>query len=348
MFRVAPLRAGRVGSLTNVAATPGSTMRIAIIGAGISGLSCAIAAIAGKAEVVVFEKSRGLGGRVASRRVEGTVVDHGTPQLPDIGAPEVRASLAAERHVIDRPTGALTVDGFVADPTVLGVGYPAGLTRLAKVMAEGVDVRTSTRVAGLREVSTGLEIGDEQGNTHGVFDAVVISAPAPQAADLLDRSPEPSWRAEALRAVTYVPCVVVIVGVRIAEPEWFLARIDAGPVASIAIETAKGRPALDDVVPIVARLTPAASAELLDASDEGALRAARPAIASVLGSAVTEPVWTQVKRWRYAEPTGAVDFGTINPEGTRVIVCGDATGAGVLAAEASGQRAATRALRLGS
>ncbi len=323
-------------------------MRIAIIGAGVSGLACANAATAGGARVVVFEKSRGLGGRVASRRVEGTVVDHGTPLVPDLGGPEVLATLAAERRLIDRPTGLFTEGRFVADPTAFGVGYPAGLTRLPKVMAEGLDVRLSIRVCALREVAADLEVGDEQGNTHGAFQAVVISAPAPQAADLLDRSPEPSWRAEALRAVTYVPCVVVSVGARIAEPEWFLARIDAGPVASIAIETAKGRPALDDVVAIVARLTPAASAELLDASDEGALRAALPAIASVLGPAAAEPVWTQVKRWRYAEPTGSVDFGTINPEGTRVIVCGDATGAGVLAAEASGQRAATRALRLGS
>ena len=51
-------------------------------------------------------------------------------------------------------------------------------------MAEGRDVVLGVRLAVLREAAGGLELGDEQGSTHGVADAVVVTAPAPQAADL--------------------------------------------------------------------------------------------------------------------------------------------------------------------
>ena len=54
-------------------------MRVGIIGAGLSGLVAARTLVAAGHGVVVIEKSRGLGGRLAARRVGDTVVDHGTP-----------------------------------------------------------------------------------------------------------------------------------------------------------------------------------------------------------------------------------------------------------------------------
>jgi len=57
-------------------------MRIAVIGAGIAGLVAARDLVDAGHEVVVLEKSRGLGGRMAARRAEGdAVVDHGLPVL---------------------------------------------------------------------------------------------------------------------------------------------------------------------------------------------------------------------------------------------------------------------------
>ncbi|MGB0731164.1 MAG: FAD-dependent oxidoreductase, partial [Miltoncostaeaceae bacterium] len=56
-------------------------MRVAVIGAGIAGLVAARDVRGAGHEVVVLEKSRGVGGRMAARRVEGTVVDHGLPLL---------------------------------------------------------------------------------------------------------------------------------------------------------------------------------------------------------------------------------------------------------------------------
>jgi predicted NAD/FAD-dependent oxidoreductase len=50
---------------------------IAIVGACVSGLTLARAlALRGRAPVI-FERERGVGGRCATRRVEGQPVDHG-------------------------------------------------------------------------------------------------------------------------------------------------------------------------------------------------------------------------------------------------------------------------------
>ena len=60
-------------------------MRIAIVGAGLAGLSCAQALRAGGADVQLFDKGRGVGGRMATRRVDTPLgpatFDHGAQFL---------------------------------------------------------------------------------------------------------------------------------------------------------------------------------------------------------------------------------------------------------------------------
>lgn len=285
-------------------------MRVAVVGAGLAGLAAARALTAGGHEVVVFEKSRGMGGRLASRRAGGTVLDHGSPVIAAPAGSALRA----------------LIDDLGADDRVeLGDGFAfsSGATRLPKLMAAGLDVRLGTRVAALRAAGGGFEVGDEQGNTHGVADAVVVSAPAPQAADLLERSPEGGSRVAALRAVTYAPAVMVLLGLEEAGLSWERAGDPPAPIGSVRREADKGRPASGGVAPVVVRMDGPSSAELLDASDEEALGRALPALASLLGPAAARPAWAQVKRWRFAVPDGPGDAAAINPPGVRIVVAGD-------------------------
>ncbi|WP_281426243.1 FAD-dependent oxidoreductase [Miltoncostaea oceani] len=285
-------------------------MRVAVVGAGLAGIAAARELVASGHEVVVFEKSRGLGGRLASRRADGgAVLDHGSPVIAAPAGSALRALIEATpaEDRVDLPDG---------------VAYAAGATRLPKILAAGLDVRFGVRLAALRAAGAGLELGDEQGNTHGVAGAVVVTAPAPQAADLLARSPEPPERVAALRALAYAPAVMVLAGVALA-PGAVIGPVAGGPLASVRRETAKGRADADGVAPLVARLDAAASARLLDASDEEALALALPALAAVLGPGAPAPAWAQVKRWRYAVPEGRLDEEAVNPPGSRVIIAGD-------------------------
>ncbi len=309
-------------------------MRVGIIGAGLSGLGAARALVDAGHEVVVVEKSRGVGGRLAARRVEGAVVDHGAPVI-DLPAQSALATLLA----------GLPPDDLVELPESAAGGqvvYRTGATRLAKLMAEGVDVVLGVRIGALRSADGGFELAGEHGNTHGVVDAVIVSAPAPQAADLIEQSPERGARVAALRRAAYDPAVMILAGFAIDEPVALDPFEVAPPFMRVTTESVKGRGAAGGLVPIVARIEPRRSAELLDAADVDILADAVPALRSLCG-AERDPAWVQVKRWRYATLPAPLDPREVNPPGSRILVCGDTIAGGGLAdVYASGLAAVAR------
>ena len=320
---------------------------IAVIGAGLSGMGAARRLVRADHTVTVFEKSRGVGGRMASRRVGDTVIDHGLPALwLDGGALSERVrSLPSQALVeISLPVGGRG-EGVTCDSGAPPVAYRPGLTTLAKMILSdaGISPVLSARIAIMRPASGGIELGDEQGNGRGVFDAVVVSAPAPQAAELLATHPDGQAAATLLGDVSYAPALVVALGVDLpARPPWFGVR--GGPddaLSWVGVETAKGREAVDGIVPVVAHLSPGVSRDLYDVSEDAVLEVALPEIEKIIGGSALTPDWVQVKRWRYARPESTRDFAALNPRGSRLMVCGDATTAdGAEAVYASGIAAA--------
>lgn len=303
---------------------------MAVIGAGIAGLVAARDLAAAGHDVVVLEKSDGLGGRMAARRAgDGAVVDHG---LPVLDVP--RGGVLAE-YVVDLATDDMVeveapgepVPGR-ARPDASRLAWPAGMTRLPKAMAGGLQVLTGVRVAAIRADGDQLELAQDQGNAFGAFDWVVVTAPGAQAAELLDTSPRGAVRAADLRAVGYDAAVMVLAGVRMDVPDWFAHRPPAGPLLYVTNECAKGRPPVDGVVPLVARLDADASERLMGESDRAVLGEALPALAGVVGGSGARPEWSQVKRWRYATSRDRLDQAALNPGWTRVLVAGDAVAAG--------------------
>lgn len=289
-------------------------MRIAVVGAGLSGLAAAREAQARGHEVVVFEKSRGIGGRVASRRVEGTVVDHGSPAICAPGESSLTDALQP-------------LAGAGTHRVAEGVADVAGAAAPLKALAADLDVRRGVRLRALRRSSAGYELADEQGNAHGTADTVIVTAPAPQAADLLGESGEPRERVDALRSLRYLPAVMVLAGVPGAPAGGPQSLSADSPLAALRVETDKGRAPVEGVAPVVARLADWLAGELLDASDEAVLARAMPALANALGSGA-DPAWVQVKRWRYAVPDGHLDARALNPADTRIVLAGDSlTGA---------------------
>ncbi len=320
-------------------------MRVAVIGAGLSGLTAARHLADAGCDVTVLEKSRGLGGRLATRRAEGAVIDHGAPALD---APAGSALHALALRLRARTTNG-AIDGPPDADAPLGdhlLSWPEGITQLAKQMAEGIEVVRGVRITTLREAGDGFELGDEQGNAHGIADWVIVSAPAPQAADLLERSPGDLDRVAALRQLGYRPAVMAIIGARLATvPSFLVSRPADGPLAVLCVETHKGREAIGGVVPLVARMTPARSTALLDAaSDDDVLSEAIPAIGTALGQPL-DVAWSQVKRWRFCVPSVRGTMDDLNPGGSRILLCGDALCApGMVAVYESGLAAAKRVL----
>jgi len=176
-----------------------SPATIAVIGAGLAGLSCAGKLQAAGHIVTVFEKSRAASGRMSTKR--GTS-DQGDDWQCDTGTQYFTARSAAFRAEVQRWQAAgiaaewhpeiavfgsfnLTPPKPEASPVTRYVGYPR-MTSPARYLAETLTVSTGTTVQALRRNNSQWQLcSAEQGWLNACFDAVVLAVPAPQAIPLL-------------------------------------------------------------------------------------------------------------------------------------------------------------------
>ena len=169
--------------------------QVAVVGAGISGLMCARVLIDQGYPVVVFEKSRGVGGRMATRRALAGKLsfDHGAQYFTcrdDRFASFVRKWYQQglvtpwNGRIVSWDDGVVTEKGgterFVAVP---------GMNAVAKSIAQDIKVVLNCRVAPPRRCQNEWLLTTTDGDEIGRFDLVVLSAPAGQTADLLSAAP---------------------------------------------------------------------------------------------------------------------------------------------------------------
>ncbi|MEC7816162.1 MAG: FAD-dependent oxidoreductase [Pseudomonadota bacterium] len=180
--------------MLNVTTDTNSIRSAAIIGSGLAGLTASILLGHSGHHVRVFEKSRGPGGRLAAKRV-------GDDQSADVGAqyftirnPEFRLFLnewAGESSftVWDGAFGFQDPEkGWVPFPDEHRyVGVPR-MTALSRALSRHVEVTAQTRIEKLERAGSQWRLVDTEGDVHGEFDTVVITAPPAQARDLLAAS----------------------------------------------------------------------------------------------------------------------------------------------------------------
>lgn len=180
--------------------------RICVIGAGVSGLACA-AALQDGHELVVVEKSRGIGGRMATRR---TRVDGGPGPTFDHGAQYVTARGADFVAFIEERVADGTADVWVpaGDQNDSGASRYVGVAHmpdLVRALAEGLDIRY--------EITAGeISSSGGQWNVEGVegqFDHVLSTAPAEQTLALIGQ--HVPFAAEIKRA-EYDACMAAMFG----------------------------------------------------------------------------------------------------------------------------------------
>jgi renalase len=246
--------------------------------------------------VLVLDKGRGVGGRLASRRIDGATFDHGA-QFITTRDPRFAAVLEQGRQ-----NGAMEewCRGFAgaADGHVRWCGKPA-MSAVAKHLAAGLDLHLETQVAALRRAGNQWNVETTTGRTFTAA-AVVLTPPVPQSLALLDAggiilAPEMRTR---LAAIEYERCLAIMAVLdapsRIPPPGSFTPA--HGPIAWIADNQLKGISA-EPAVTIHA--THAFSLEHWDRDREESARALLDAAAPWLGAGITT---FQVHGWRYSKP----------------------------------------------
>lgn len=266
-------------------------MEIAVIGAGPAGLACARALRAKGHAVTVFEKSRGPGGRMSSRRAEELRFDHGCPMLEEGAAASAfrKAGTEVERFA----------DGVVCVPAM-----NAG----AKALAEGIELRSQVEIERVAGAPGGLELL-AGGESVGVFERVAITAPAPQAANLLaDVAPALADRASE---AAFSPCWAVMAA-------WDDERLpgdvdlvrDPFPDAELAWAVRESaKPGRDPGERWTLQGGPLWSEQHLEAEPIEVERHLMGALGVALhaGGALPPPDFLTAHRWRYSRVTEALD-----------------------------------------
>ncbi len=264
---------------------PSST--IVIIGAGITGLSCARTLANHGQASLILEKGRGVGGRVSTRRAQnGMTFDH--------GAQYITAKSEEFRSIVDeiRSTGAAAFweDGSGAERIV---GTP-GMSALAKYLAAGLNVQTGKEVDRVYETSSGWVIGS--GDNTFECQKLIITAPAAQTARLLGEN-HPLFK--DLSEVIMTPCLTLMAAFGSDQPKPFITRRDPDDVlAWIALNSAKPDRLVDNCW--IAQAGPEWSAQRLECDLEDTARAMSVLLCERLGADINSINHAVSHRWRYA------------------------------------------------
>ncbi|MHB2168542.1 NAD(P)/FAD-dependent oxidoreductase [Alsobacter sp. R-9] len=286
-----------------------SSLPVAVVGAGIAGLAAARRLADAGRPVVVVDKGRGLGGRMATRRVEGFAFDHGA-QFFRVRGPAMGAALASWSA-----TGAAAP--WFDDAMV---GLP-GMTAPARAMAAGLDVRTGVTVSALSRGDEGWRVATAEGPldhpANGRFGAVVLAVPAPQGVTLAASA---GIALPAMAAAVYAPCWALMLGF-LARVQGLADHLEAPHEAIGWVARNASKPGRGEAEAVVVHASPAWSRAHLERRPEEIPALLAPALAAV-GIDVAGAVHVAAHRWRYAlvERAAGVPF-LHDPAG--LWACGD-------------------------
>jgi len=304
---------------------------IAVIGAGLSGLSCAHALLQAGHTVHLFDKSRGPSGRMSPRRSEAAhgpwQGDHGA-QFFTVRDAAFRAEVARWQHagvadLWDARLASFDGSAFVPlhAPLERFVGAPR-MTSPAAWLVQSLGNRAlaqwATTLQRLDRTEGGWVITSAEHGPHAQrYDAVLLAVPAPQAAPLL----APVAPAGAVVAASVRMRGSWAVMLRYAAPvamPWEGVFINSGPLRWVARDSSKpGRTGPETWLLH-------ASAEWSDAhmeDDADAVMAALIAAFVALGGPA--PLAATAHRWRYADTEPALTMGSWWDASLRLGMCGD-------------------------
>lgn len=319
---------------------------IAIVGAGMAAIACARTLVQAGHRVTLLEKSRGVGGRMATRSSPFGSFDHGAQYFT------VRDSRFAQAlqttPAVCRPWSATMVQVLDALGQKVAAGLPGrephwvgtpGMNALPKAWAQPLidtgRVELNTRVTALEpdalhpaQWQLRTENSDGGSRVFAGFDAVLLAIPGPQAQALLATTPKAALLAQQAAGSTVAPCWTLMLafaqaiqpGLTTLGPSWNAARSTHHRIAWLARESSKpGRN-------MVERWTVQASAdwsqEHLQDDAERVCAKMIKGFSEITGIRAT-PTHAQVHRWLYAKTEQPLGVSHLWDAPSGLGLCGD-------------------------
>lgn len=314
-------------------------MKIAIIGAGISGLTAGIELKNAGHGVMIYEKSRGYGGRMATRYAENDKtlkLDHGVPYV-SAESDEFRFLLKElyEENILEEWKSKIIKKDLKDAPlkhySNLEKFYaPDGMNSIGKYLGKDLDIRFSEKVNRIDHAQKTDRKGHiwtlncESGNTVKA-DAVIISAPAPQTIALLKtagKKTEISGLIHDLEAVSYDPQFAMMLTYSHKNlSDWGIIEVDDDIIKFISNESKK-RDLRKDALVVHSTFEFASKNTEKDRDTITDVMSER--LTSLLGEWAALPDWKQLHFWRYSQTRDTLphDFLEISGNGTPLALVG--------------------------
>ncbi len=301
-------------------------IEIAIIGAGIAGLTCAQQLQQAGKTVVLIDKSRGLGGRLATRRLAGTHADHGVCYLraKDDYRSVHELSACAERlrqrfqHWIDELVSAgilrvwtngihhLTAAGELQPPPKFAPCYaaPLGATSIAKYLGQDLEIIGNQLITSISPIANGWQLSSGDPRWSLTAAQVIVATPPAQAL-AITREAIDSTCLQQLSSVRFSRSITAIAIYPASQQtaattiQWRgVQSIDHPTLAWIGLDSSKQ---LTPTQPVLVIQSSAAFAEQhFDAPDLAVIGQQLLAAASLIIQPLHAPELVQVHRWGYA------------------------------------------------
>jgi renalase len=281
---------------------------IAVIGAGVAGLTCARKLQQAGRRVVVFDKSRGLGGRLATRRLPGTHADHGVCYLQPKGAAfgQLIDELVNEQilRVWTQGIHRLFADGVLQPPVKFAPCYasPSGATAIAKYLGQNLEIINNQTITAISPMGNGWQLNSADGQWNA--EQVVVAVPPAQALAIAGLVTD-AHCFELMRLVNFTTSITAIAvfpksqQAAATQLPWHgIQGIDHPVLGWMGLDSSKQ---LEPTQPVlVVQSSAAFAAENFDAPDLEAIGKRLLASAAPYTVGLDAPEIWQVHRWGYA------------------------------------------------
>ena len=281
-----------------------------IIGAGVSGLTAAARLRRSGHSALVLEKSRGLGGRAATRRWSGLPVDHGA-QFFTARSDAFREQVAAwlSRGICREWTRGFHQYAGGRLSQADGDNHPRyacaqGMSALGRALAGDGEARVErmAKATEIRRGSCAWEIACEDGRVFNAR-ALILTCPPPQGAELLGAAaPEAS---ALLRGIGMNPCLAVAASFPRREIGWCGIQCEDAVVSWVGHDTSK-RPGLHEGrTVVVVHASAEFSRSRYGAAEEEVIATLLARASEISGEDLRSRQEVFLQRWRYAQPVAA-------------------------------------------
>ncbi len=297
--------------------------KILIVGAGISGLVAARELKKLGHEVDLVDKGRGIGGRMATRRFDGAIFDHGAqfftardPEFKAMVENWIEAGVAREWfHGYPTPDDSKPRDGH---PRYCGA---KGMTGIGKYLSEGLNVHLGEEIERLGW-KNGVWSAFSKSGAQFSGEELILTSPVPQSLTLLGTAgiELPLDSKNQLENLRYEPCIGILAnldapsqipapGALYVEGEilWWL-----GDNFEKGISERRGS--------VTIHSTGAFAKEHYGDEDEALIEALGAAAAPFLGAGIES---AQVRRWRYSKPENPLEIGHLRLKEFNLSFAGD-------------------------